>query len=187
MGLTDKSLDFSLPFGKSKIIEAANTVVQKMKGFSIKSSNEMTGIMIIKTGASATSWGENITLSIDEINDQKSKISITSSSKTGILAGGAFSPKNQANIELLVNNISAHLKGENIKSKGGSSKSALVTLLLLFFLGFLGIHRFYLGKTKTGILYLFTLGIFGIGVLIDLIRLIIGNLSDKNGEPVINW
>jgi len=187
MGITDKSLEFSLPFGKEKVMEATQAVVVKMKGFKIKSANEMTGIITMKTGASASSWGENITLSLDEVNDKKTKIAVNSSSKTGILAGGAVSPKNQVNIELLIDNISAYLQGKDIKAKGGSKKSALITLILLFFLGFLGVHRFYLGKVKTGILYFFTFGLFGIGVLIDLIRLIIGNLSDKNGEPVINW
>lgn len=43
-----------------------------------------------------------------------------------------------------------------------------VAWLLLAFLGVLGAHRFYLGKWFTGILYLLTLGLFGIGLIIDL-------------------
>ena len=39
--------------------------------------------------------------------------------------------------------------------------------ILLTFLGFLGIHRMYMGKWMTGIIYLFTLGIFGIGYIYD--------------------
>ncbi len=39
--------------------------------------------------------------------------------------------------------------------------------ILLTFLGFLGIHRFYMGKIFTGIIYLFTGGLFLIGVLYD--------------------
>ncbi len=50
-------------------------------------------------------------------------------------------------------------------------KSTTTAYLLWFFLGFLGAHKFYLGKTGMGILYFFTFGIFGIGLLIDLFTL----------------
>ncbi len=187
MGISDKSIDFSLPFGKEKVKEAVLAVVKKMKGFKLKSANDLTGVITIQTGVSATSWGENINLSMDDVSEEKTKITITSASKTGLLAGGAFTPKNQANIDLLLNNVSAYLEGKDVKAKSGSDKSILVTLLLLIFLGVFGGHRFYLGKTKSAILYLFTFGVFFIGVIIDVFRLIMGNLSDKNGEPVINW
>jgi TM2 domain-containing membrane protein YozV len=52
----------------------------------------------------------------------------------------------------------------SIKSKG-------VAYLLWFFLGIFGAHRFYLEKIGTGILYLLTGGIFGIGWVIDLFTL----------------
>lgn len=46
-------------------------------------------------------------------------------------------------------------------------KDYSVAWLLLTFLGVLGIHRFYLGKWVTGIVYLCTVGLFGIGILYD--------------------
>jgi iron only hydrogenase large subunit-like protein len=51
----------------------------------------------------------------------------------------------------------------------GRPKSKWVALILCFFLGFLGVHRFYEGKIGTGLLYFFTWGLFGVGVLIDFI------------------
>lgn len=40
--------------------------------------------------------------------------------------------------------------------------------VLLFFLGIFGVHRMYMGKWLSGILYLFTFGLFGLGILYDL-------------------
>jgi TM2 domain-containing membrane protein YozV len=56
-------------------------------------------------------------------------------------------------------------------------KSKLVTFLLWFFLGWLSMHRFYLGKIGSGILYLFTGQLFGIGWIVDLF--LIGSMVDN--------
>lgn len=50
-------------------------------------------------------------------------------------------------------------------------KSKVVAYLLLLFFGFLGAHKFYVGKIGMGIIYLFTGGLYGFGVLIDLFTL----------------
>jgi TM2 domain-containing membrane protein YozV len=49
------------------------------------------------------------------------------------------------------------------------------------FLGFLGVHRFYVGKVGTGILMLITLGGVGIWALIDFIMILSNNFKDNNG------
>ena len=67
-----------------------------------------------------------------------------------------------------------------------SDKNWLVALLLCLFLGPLGIHRFYAGKIGTGILQLITLGGCGIWVIIDLIIIITGNFTDKDGNKIKN-
>ena len=65
-----------------------------------------------------------------------------------------------------------------------SDKDWLTVLLLCLFVGVLGVHRFYVGKTGTGILWLLTGGCFGIGALVDLIKIVCGNFTDANGRPI---
>ena len=61
-------------------------------------------------------------------------------------------------------------------------KSKWVAFFLCLFLGGLGIHRFYVGKIGTGILYILTWGLFGIGVIVDLIVILVGGFRDKWGQ-----
>ncbi len=64
----------------------------------------------------------------------------------------------------------------------GSSKSQIIALLLAFFVGALGIHRFYLGYTTIGLIQLLTAGGCGIWALIDFIRILFGDLQPMDGE-----
>ena len=59
-----------------------------------------------------------------------------------------------------------------------------VAWILLTFLGLFGIHRFYLGKVLSGILYLATGGLFFLGVLYDFWTLN-GQVSERNGAIVL--
>ena len=65
-----------------------------------------------------------------------------------------------------------------------SEKGFVPTLLLCFFLGMFGVHRFYAGKVGTGILQLLTLGGLGIWALVDFIVIACGKFKDKQGNVI---
>jgi uncharacterized paraquat-inducible protein A len=73
------------------------------------------------------------------------------------------------------------------KREQASDKSRLVALLFAWFLGVLGIHRFYVNRVGSGILWLLTLGLFGVGVIVDLILIALGKFTDKEGKPLLIW
>ena len=64
------------------------------------------------------------------------------------------------------------------------SKSRLLAMILCCLLGELGFHRFYVGKHKTGILYILTFGAFGIGTLVDMISIARGTFTDSYGNTL---
>jgi hypothetical protein len=68
-----------------------------------------------------------------------------------------------------------------------SNKSRLVALLLCFFLGWAGGHRFYAKKMGTGIAMLFTMGGFGMWYFLDFVLIASGVFKDKNNLPITRW
>jgi TM2 domain-containing membrane protein YozV len=87
---------------------------------------------------------------------------------------------------IIINNTATATATANANVNTGkrvSPKNKWVALILCFFFGWLGIHRFYVGKVGTGILQIFTFGgFFGIWVLIDFIVILLGSFRDANGD-----
>lgn len=79
--------------------------------------------------------------------------------------------------QVIITNTNTNVNGDLV-----SPKSKIVALLLAIFLGYLGIHRFYVGKIGTGIIWLLTAGVFGIGWVVDIIWIIIGGFKDSYGR-----
>ena len=74
-----------------------------------------------------------------------------------------------------------------LEVEGRSGRSRGVTLALTALLGPFGAHRFYVGKTGTGVLMLCTLGGAGLWWLYDLILVAGGAFRDANGRLVSSW
>lgn len=66
-----------------------------------------------------------------------------------------------------------------------SSYDWFTTMLLAILGGGFGIHRFYVGKKETGLIWLLTGGCLGIGVVYDVIMIALGNFTDGNGLPIV--
>jgi hypothetical protein len=77
-------------------------------------------------------------------------------------------------------------KGKKEHTTIKSIKKKWTAFFLCLFFGWLGIHRFYVGKAGTGILYLFTIGFVGIGIFIDLILILTNSFTDKSGAFLIS-
>ena len=76
-------------------------------------------------------------------------------------------------------------KEKLLNSSATTSPTDWLTLFLLtFFVGVLGVHRFYVGKIGTGFLMLLTLGGLGVWFLVDLILVVTGQFTNKDGQKI---
>lgn len=62
-----------------------------------------------------------------------------------------------------------------------SQKSKIIALILCIFWGYFGIHRFYVGKIGTGIIWILSFGLLGLGWIIDIISIATNKFADKHG------
>ncbi len=143
-----------------------NTVMPIIETTTIEAPNQNQTEM---TETSIASTDNNIVIPVIRVNNIK---------KNNRMA----EKQNVQKIVLAKSNIKSKALEHKSTTAGNGSKSQLVALLLCLFFGVLGIHRFYLGYTWQGVVQLLTGGGFGIWVLIDFIRIIIGSLQPKNGR-----
>lgn len=68
-----------------------------------------------------------------------------------------------------------------------STRKILPALLLCFFFGIFGTHRFYVGKVGTGLLQMLTLGGLFFWALLDMILIVTGHFTDIDGLPLKDW
>jgi TM2 domain-containing membrane protein YozV len=74
-----------------------------------------------------------------------------------------------------------------LQAVSASDKRILPAFLLCFFVGVFGAHRFYVGKTGSGVAQLLTLGGLGIWAFVDLIMITCGVFTDGAGNQITLW
>ncbi len=82
----------------------------------------------------------------------------------------------QAQPSIVINNANTNTNTNTNTNGMGMymrARNKWVAFLLCLFLGFVGAHKFYEGRAGMGILYILTMGLFGIGWFIDLINLLL--------------
>ena len=80
-----------------------------------------------------------------------------------------------------MNEMNQMSASETVAVEAVSEKGFVPTLLLCYFLGVLGVHRFYAGKIGTGILMILTLGGFGFWIIVDMVMIAVGSFKDGQG------
>lgn len=102
-------------------------------------------------------------------------------------------PKNENSptivIQNIINNNTTTQTKTTYETSGNATvsnnnKNKIVALILCVLFGMFGAHCFYVGKTKTGIIYLFTFGLFGIGWIKDIISIANGTYKDSRGQKI---
>ncbi len=88
------------------------------------------------------------------------------------LKGADQQPAAMPNIVINNSNMNSNINTNQMNVPGRQMRNKWVALVLCIFLGYLGGHKFYEGKVGMGILYIFTFGLFGIGVFVDFITIL---------------
>lgn len=68
-----------------------------------------------------------------------------------------------------------------------SPHNRLTVLLLAVLIGWIGVHRFYVGRTLSGVVWLLTFGFLGVGVIYDLVLIATGEFRDAEGRRIWHW
>lgn len=113
MALVDHNGEAEFPVSKDRVFDAMCTAIPTIKGLTVDSADKFLGRIIVKGGVSLASWGENVPIQLTALDDNRTKVSITSSPKTGIMLGGANDMgKNRKNIERILSATSQLLQNQ---------------------------------------------------------------------------
>lgn len=166
-----------------------NILVQPIKTEKINVAEVInTPAIVIKTfsvGEKTISWNDKTESAISGITEgiKSAKTKATAAAKG---AHDKLDPETAKRAKSFAGKLGLSLDEEPQPSK--KSRSVSVVLCLLGFAPVIGgLHRFYVGRPWTGLLYFLTGGLFFIGTALDLIVLLAGAFGDGNGHPVLYW
>ena len=95
MALPTKQGESTYPRGKDEVFDALIRAIEKVKGMKVKSSDKVTGQVVVKTSVSLASWGETVNLEVVEAGPQQATVRVSSKVKAQLVDWG----KNQKNID----------------------------------------------------------------------------------------
>jgi len=114
MGFVDHEGRFEFDYKKDDVFKALVKAIPTVNGMTISKADKESGHILVRTGVSWKSWGENIPISLMRASPKCTRVVIISTPKTGVLFGGAFDlGKNRQNIEMIIETTSKILKSKS--------------------------------------------------------------------------
>ncbi len=125
MAFLDHEGGAEFPYGKDDVFDALVKAITGIKGMKVEKKDRIGCRILAKAGVSLMSWDENIPIYLLEVSPGVTRVSVTSTPKTGVLFGGAFDlGKNRKNIEKILDKTSEILSrkppivlNKNVESK----------------------------------------------------------------------
>jgi hypothetical protein len=100
MALLDHEGSAEFPYHKDDVFDALVAAIPQISGMKLDAQDKLAGRILAKAGVTLFSWGENIPIALSETAQGRTRVSVTSTPKTGLMFGGAFDMgKNRQNIE----------------------------------------------------------------------------------------
>jgi hypothetical protein len=125
MALLDHNGESEFPFSKEEVFKALCNAIPTIKGMKVETADKLSGRVVVKSGTSLHSWGEDIQIQLSVISENMTQVRVTLSPKTGIMFGGAMDMgKNRKNIEQILLATSKTLSSLQHSSKHVVNESA---------------------------------------------------------------